>query len=70
MSDGPRYGGLILGLWGNVDEKVGDGIAKKGKQLLPQFFKTFLDSTFNTNSDFAIKYDLTQFFDQVMGVLS
>ena len=71
ISDRPRYGALISEFWGNVDEKIGCGIANKGAKMPPKnCLITVLDSKFNVYFDFAIKHDLTQCFKQVMGVWS
>ena len=65
MSDKPRYGGLILGLRGNGDQKLGDGVSKGVKNSSPKMNKIF-DSKFNVDYDFATKHYLTQRFDQIM----
>ena len=60
MSNGPRYEGLISRLGGNEDQKLGNGISKKGdKKLPPIFLINFSDSKLNVNHELAIKHDLT-----------
>ena len=39
-------------------------------QKKPNFLNNFSDSKFNLNSDFAVKHDPTQCFDQGMGIWS
>ena len=68
-SVGPRHGGVNLGYRRNASRKLGDGVVKKGAKICPpKNLKPFSDSKFNVDHDFAIKRDLTQSFDLVMGV--
>ena len=49
-----------MGVRGNVSQKLGDGIGKKGAKWPSIFSIPLLDSKFNIDYDFFIKHDLIQ----------
>ena len=53
MSNWPRYGGLISVFWGKRDQKLGNGISKRGQKTAPNFLNNCFGSKIKRRSWFC-----------------